>query len=104
MARQAGVSIKREVWQDIHNYYLQTQSDNGTWNYSTAYGPKDKADASVTMTVAGLCGLLIAGMELNGGREVWQPGGAFKNCGNYGDDENLALALRWLAKNYNILP
>ncbi len=101
-ARQAGVKIDREVWVGIQNYYTRSQSKDGWWNYSLDYGPTDKDRPSLTMTVAGLCGLTIAGMELNGGREQWQPNGVFKNCGAYGDDANTAKALAWISKNFTL--
>jgi Domain of unknown function (DUF4159) len=101
-ARQAGVAIPRDVWEDIRSYYTRTQSQDGFWIYSPYYGPNDEKGASVTMTVAGLCGLQIASMELNGGREQWQPNGKFNNCGVYGDNAPIANAQRWLNKNFRI--
>jgi Domain of unknown function (DUF4159)/Prenyltransferase and squalene oxidase repeat len=103
-ARQAGVAIERKVWEEIRAYYGGYQAADGSWIYSATFAPDDEKGPSLTMTVAGLCGLQIATMELNGGREQWQPNGAFKNCGNYGDDRALALALQWLGKNYNVKP
>jgi hypothetical protein len=104
-ARQAGVKIDREVWVGIQNYYTRSQSKDGWWMYSLDYGPTDSDRPSMTMTVAGLCGLQIAGMELNGGREQWQqPNGPFKNCGVYGDDANIARAQNWITKNFSLDP
>jgi hypothetical protein len=103
-ARQAGVKIDREVWVGIRDYYTDTQSKDGSWMYSPYYGPANRERPSLTMTVAGVCGLQIASMELNGGREQWQPDGKFKNCGNYGDDRPLALALHWLGKTFDVKP
>jgi hypothetical protein len=104
-ARQAGVAVPRDVWQKIHDYYRRTQGDKGHWIYSPWYGKRaDLTDPSLTMTIAGLCGLQIADMELNGGREQWQQGGAFKNCGKYGDDANIAKAQEWISKNFTLEP
>jgi hypothetical protein len=100
-ARQAGVEIPREVWESIQRYYRGTQNSEGYWNYSAYYGEGMKKP-SVTMTVAGLCGLQIAAMELNGGREQWQPNGKFKNCGVYGDNAPVGRALKWIDKNFTI--
>jgi hypothetical protein len=100
-ARQAGAEIPREVWQSIHDYYRRTQGPDGYWNYSAYYGP-EMQKPSVTMTVAGLCGLLIAGSEINGGREQWQANGRFTNCGKYGDNEGVAQALHWINKNFTL--
>jgi hypothetical protein len=101
-ARQAGVPIDPEVWVGIRDYYTNTQSKDGFWIYSPDYGPADKDHPSITMTVAGLCGLQIASMELNGGREQWQPNGKFKNCGVYGDNLPIAKALYWMNKKFTV--
>jgi hypothetical protein len=93
-ARQAGVEIKRDVWQSIHDYYKKTQHLGGSWGYSLQYQGMNKP--SVTMTVAGICGLLISSSELNSGREAWPPAGKVKNCGEYPDDRALASAFQWL--------
>ncbi|MBI1830648.1 MAG: DUF4159 domain-containing protein [Planctomycetes bacterium] len=98
-ARQAGVEIPREVWQSIHDYYRRTQGPDGYWNYS-AYYQKDLKRPSVTMTIAGLCGLYISGAELNGGREQWRKNGTFSNCGKYDDDQALAKAFQWLNSRF----
>ena len=34
-ARQAGIEIKREVWEDIRSHFINTQHRDGWWNYST---------------------------------------------------------------------
>ena len=92
-ARQAGVEMPRDVWQSIHEYYKMTQHANGAWGYSTYYNDMNKP--TVTMTIAGMCGLLISSAELNGGRETWPPVGRVKSCGVYADDEALAKAFSW---------
>ncbi|HEY5312821.1 MAG TPA: DUF4159 domain-containing protein, partial [Pirellulales bacterium] len=43
-------------------------------------------------------GLLIAGMELNAGRETIVPGGRATNCGVYDDSGPAAKALNWISK------
>lgn len=101
-ARQAGVKVPREVWQNIHDHYRRTQDDKGFWIYSPYYNSDKLKQPSLTMTVAGLCGLQIAGLELNGGREQLLPNGAFKSCGVYGDDANNAKALRWIGEHFTL--
>jgi Domain of unknown function (DUF4159)/Prenyltransferase and squalene oxidase repeat len=105
-ARQIGVAIPRDVWEEIRDHYVRTQrKEDGSWLYSQDPNyNKDEKGPSLTMTIAGICGLQIAAMELNGGREQWQPGGAFKNCGKYNDEPALAAALKWLGKNYHVKP
>jgi hypothetical protein len=94
--KTAGISIPAEVWQSIRKYYEREQLKDGGWTYSaqiTPHGP----GPSLTMTTAGICGLLIAGEELNKGREKPRGDGAFDNCGRYEENEPLARALRWLS-------
>jgi len=100
-ARQAGVAIDRKVWEEIQDYYARTQNKDGSWIYSTDYGPDDEKGPSMTMTVAGLCGLLIATQELNGGRERWKAGQA-ENCGRYDDNDHVAKTMLWMNKNFKI--
>ena len=54
------------------------------------------------MTTAGLCGLLIAGMELTVGREIIQPDGTATGCGIYDDNKAAAQALRWIGNHFTI--
>lgn len=101
-ARQAGVPIDKSVWIEIRDYYTRTQRPDGAWMYSDYYAPREEeGKASATMTVAGLCGLLIAGQELNADREQWQTGGQFKNCGDYRDSAPVALATKWITEKFN---
>jgi hypothetical protein len=100
-ARQAGIPIDRGVWEQIRDYYTRTQSRDGSWPYSTDYDP-DQGRPSVTMTVAGLCGLAIAGMELNAGREQKLPDGRFKNCGDYQENAPSAAATKWVVDKFKI--
>jgi len=100
--RQGGVNINREIWQSIRDYYLKTQDDEGAWIYSLTGGPSGHNRASLTMTSAGLCGLLIAGMELNVGREAIQPNGIAIGCGEYQENPATAKALSWIGSHFTI--
>lgn len=102
-ARQHGVPIERQVWEEIRDYYTRTQNKDGSWIYTMSEGgPEDEKGPSMTMTVAGMCGLLIAGQELNAGREQWLPNGRAKNCGVYDENEPVAKAQQWLNKRFTI--
>src|SRR5207244_6499354 len=72
---------------------------NGRWGYSekapTASG------SFLTMTEAGICGLLIAAMELNDNREKDNGDGTFQNCGVYPEDKELKKGLSWLGRRGN---
>jgi hypothetical protein len=104
-ARQAGVPIDRDVWEQIRDYYTRSQLGDGSWPYSTDYDPGGAADVgrpSVTMTIAGLCGLAIAGMEMNAGRELRQPDGRFKNCGVYNESAPSAAATKRMIEQFKL--
>jgi hypothetical protein len=85
----AGARIDPEVWQEIRDYY--TRQEGGqyqNWGYKPGQGP------TPTMTASALCGMLIAGMDLNSGRETLRPdySGAAR-CGEYEEERHLAAAL-----------
>ncbi len=88
-----------DVWKQIRDFYLRTQlkegADKGSWNYSPHLSPYGFG-GSITMTPAGICGLLISGMELNAGRETLRPDGTAINCGVYNDTNAIQDALQWL--------
>src|SRR6516165_8435231 len=65
-AHVAGAKIDRDVWKSISDFYKFSQHPDGGWGYSTLLG---NVGSSLTMSTAGLCGLLIAGQELNDKRE-----------------------------------
>src|SRR5207245_207956 len=93
--RQAGANVARPVWESIYHYYQRNQEPDGGWvyshDYNTGRGP------SLTMTVAGLCGLAIAAEELNADSRHLRADGSDPSCGVYPEDEPMAKARRWLA-------
>jgi len=89
---QAGVKIDPEVWKSIRDYYIRTQQADGGWYYNPVFSPA----TTLTMTTAGLCGLLISGMELNAGREVLRADGTVENCGVYAENKPVTKALGWI--------
>ncbi len=100
-AKQAGIAVDREVWESIRDMYLRTQFESGGWCYSKHYGDTKLGGdlPSLTMTVAGVCGLLITGQELNERREELNPDGSAKNCGSYTENLPVAKGLKWIGKN-----
>jgi hypothetical protein len=93
--RQAGANIERAVWESIEKFYVDSQSPDGGWVYSHDYntlrGPVR------TMTIAGFCGLHIAGLELNAFRRQIRVDGVDPKCGVYEENAAIARALEWLA-------
>jgi hypothetical protein len=59
----AGAKVPKEIWKEIHEFYLRTQNGNGGFGYN-----RGNVDSSLTMTAAGLCGMLISGEQLKIGR------------------------------------
>ena len=101
--KQAGIEIKRELWEAIRDYYVRTQNEQGFWIYDPEYGPRDRDLPSITMTTAGLSGLFIAAMELNSGREQLQAGGAL-SCGVYKENPPLDRGLAWFTNKFTVSP
>jgi hypothetical protein len=91
--KQAGAKIGRAVWDSIFRFYADTQEADGGWVYSYDYGNRG---TMLTMTIAGLCGLYIAGEELDAGRKL-RPDGSDPDCGKYPENAAVQKALRWLA-------
>jgi hypothetical protein len=98
--KEAGVKIGKGVWKSIQDFYISNQNDEGGWGYH----PRviRGSPAQLTMSVAGLCGLLISGMELNEGRETPNEDGTFKGCGDYQENPRVADALQWIARHFQI--
>lgn len=105
--RSAGAKIDNAVWKEIQNHFIDIQCQampgpNGKeiagWNYSS--GDK-KGKGTLTMTAAGVSGLLIAGLESTDNlQEFDDKTGVAKKCGFYPDDDAIAKGLRWLAKEF----
>jgi len=101
--KQAGAKIPDQAWKDIREMYIKSQRkeglDSGFWCYVDAF-PK----ASFTMTVAGVCGLLIADMGLNESQQLFDPAtGIAKNCGKYDANDPLYRGLNYIGKNFALL-
>jgi hypothetical protein len=105
-ANLAGATIDKEVWELIRAYYVKSQRidmrgvgrEIGGWGYA----PLEANGPDLTMTTAGLCGLLIAGLELNEGRETFLPNGTATNCGNYVENEPVAAALSFIGERFRV--
>ena len=99
---QAGVAIKREIWESIRDYYLTTQKEDGGWVYSAKTLDGGLGATSMTMTAAGLCGLFIAGMELAVPCASTGVPGKTRACGEYADNAALARAKSWISTRFTI--
>jgi hypothetical protein len=94
---EANAKVDR-VWEEIRDFYKRTQHDDGGWGYTALAGN----GSTLTMSVAGLCGLLIAGQELDERRETPLGNGAFEQCGVYKENANVARAINYIAGHFQI--
>lgn len=95
----AGARIDEAVWRSIRDYYLSTQEADGGWIYNRQY----PGGTTLTMTTAGVCGLLIAGMEIETGKaNLNLEDGTARNCGRYEENQALVKGLRWIANRFRI--
>lgn len=93
-AAQAGIGVDLVALKELQTLYLKTQADGG-W----AYRPASKA-ATMTMTSAGLCNLLITGTDLALAAGGLRDDGSAENCGVYRDNAAVAAALTWIGERY----
>jgi hypothetical protein len=100
-AHLAGAKIDPSVWETIRKYYKDTQRDDGGWGYGVSRNPNNNG-SELAMTTAGLCGLIIAGMELNDRREIINPDGTAEHCGEYTENPQIARALAWIARGFTV--
>jgi hypothetical protein len=93
----AGAKIDSDTWKQIRDYYQDSQGNNpldsGGWGYHPSQG---RVGATLTMTIAGLCGLQMCAQVLNQNRQELLPDGSARNCGKYEEDDAIRKALQWL--------
>jgi hypothetical protein len=100
-ASQAGIGIDDTLWKEIQDFYIRTQLPNGGWPYRSD-GLRGETDR-LTMTAAGVCGLLIAGMQLYRNQETIDPQtGAISNCGQFEPNDPLTRGFRRLADRFTV--
>ncbi|HEX4612105.1 MAG TPA: hypothetical protein VH092_28170, partial [Urbifossiella sp.] len=102
-AKQAGARVDDTVWRAIQDHYVVNQvkptNTTGAWRYHN--NPLDPGP-SFTMTVAGVCGLLIAGMGLDQTGQGLDPAtGVAANCGVYDTNDAVARGMNWVAANFS---
>ncbi len=88
------VRVDPRLLEEVRAFYVRTQIDGG-WLYR-----KGSGGVSMTMTTAGLCGLLISGAELQQGKQALQKDGSDLQCGVYADDQHVADALTWIGHEF----
>ena len=109
--RQAGIKIPEKDWEEIRDFYMRTQivtekapEKVGGWGYKPELGAV-ASSPSHTMTLAGLAGLYISGLELNVGKQqliLDGPDiGVARQCGVYSESDAIAIGTRWLARHFS---
>ena len=91
-AIRAGARVDKVALEEIQQFYTNEQLPDGSWAYY-----KGATDPSMTMTTAGLCGLLITGMDLEKGHQDLDADGSDPKCGVYEDNQHVSDALKWIA-------
>lgn len=92
---RAGATVKRSVLEDIQKMLKDTQTPGGGWTYRPHMAP------TMNMTTAGLCNLVITGMDLAVSRQkLNEETGVAANCGEYQDNEPVRHALEWLGARF----
>ena len=104
-AKQAGAKIDDGVWRAIQEFYTRTQQKPNAktpyW-YWTYQATQFDREASFTMTVAGVCGLLIAGMGLDQSTQRLDPAtGVAAACGTYAENAPVARGLNSIAAQFS---
>jgi hypothetical protein len=105
-AKQAGVKIPDEKWNAIRDLYLAAQKEEGPtsgyWKYDLAQN-SGHYTASYSMTVAGVCGLLIAGMGLNDSKQqLNDTTGVAARCGEYDTNGPIMKGMNWIAARFTL--
>lgn len=102
-AKMAGAKIDDKVWKAIQEFYARTQvSESATSGYWAYYNNQPGDRASLSMTVAGVCGLYIAAMGLDQSEQGLDPTtGKAANCGAYTENSALAKGMNWVGAHFD---
>lgn len=92
---EAGVPVDKDALARIRTHMLKSQLGGASWGYDR--GP-DRAPR-LTMTCAGLCNLMITGMDLEVGKQHME-NGVIVDCGKYDETAPVAGALHWIASRF----
>src|SRR3954454_4345869 len=93
-ASEVGVPVRPEVWALARAYWERTQHADGGWGYQADNG----AQATASMTCAGIPSLIITGLKRFRGQESLV-GDQVQNCGQGGINVNLQRGIDWMASH-----
>lgn len=95
--KSAGAKVDRAVWESIRQFYVNNQDASGGWYYIPQY-----RTPTLTMSTAGVCGLLIAGQELNADQQqLDKRTGVAAKCGQYPEDRAMANGMKYVVDHFN---
>jgi hypothetical protein len=94
-AIQAGYKVPPKALEEVRQLYLDTQVKGG-WAYRPPAPRRGKGDPTLNMTTAGLCNLLITGMDLAVSQAKLRADGSAEKCGEYKENEPVAKALGYV--------
>jgi Domain of unknown function (DUF4159) len=89
----AGANVDANVLKELRDFYVGSQVRGG-WGYHARNEP------TMTMTTAGVCGLLITGMDLAIGKQQLRDDGSAANCGVYEENKPVANGLQWIGQRF----
>ena len=95
-AREAGVTVRPEVWMLSRTYFELSQNRDGGWGYT----PRHK-QSTASMTCAGISSLILTGSRRYESLEHLQ-GETIRDCGKGGYNPNLARGIDWLANHFDV--
>ena len=95
-ASEAGVPVRREVWELSRAYFEVFQNRDGGWGYT----PRHK-QSTASMTCAGISSLIICGSRRFQSLEHLE-GEKIRQCGEGGFDIYLNRAIDWLGKHFDV--
>jgi hypothetical protein len=98
---RAGAKVPPEDLRAIQRLYLDSRTADHGWAYYPAGkgGRGGGGTARMTMTAAGVCGLVITGMDLHAGNHTLAPDGSDPECGRY-QDTAVTEGLRWIGDRF----
>jgi hypothetical protein len=104
-AKTAGARVPDGTWDELRKLYLDGQTklgpDAGYWTYVPNDPPRLTSPPSLTMSVAGVSGLVIAGMGLEASQQKLDPAtGVAANCGVYPENDAVARGLNFVGRNF----
>src|SRR5262249_20859291 len=89
----AGAVVPAESLKAMQEFFIKTQDRAGGWGYRGG-------GASMTMSTAGLCNLIITGLDLGAAQQKLRPNCVADKCGAYADVKPSENALKWIGERF----